>query len=92
MRPLYSKFVALANGGAAVNGYADEGEFWRSLYDIPASQFEPLLEPLMEDVKPLYLELHAFVCSKLAVFYGPIIVDKKAPVPAHPLGNMWAQN
>jgi peptidyl-dipeptidase A len=92
LRPLCSKFVALANGGAADNGYADEGEFWRSLYDIPASQFEPLLEPLIQDLKPLYLELHAFVRSKLVDFYGPTIVDKKAPIPAHLPGNIWAQN
>jgi peptidyl-dipeptidase A len=92
MRPLYSDFVSLANAGAAVNGFADDGEFWRSFYDMPVAEFGPLVEGLWQEVKPLYVELHAYVRARLAEFYGPDIVDKSAPIPAHLLGNMWAQS
>ena len=92
MRPLYSDFVSLANAGAAANGFADDGEFWRSFYDMPAADFGPLVEGLWQEVKPLYVELHAFVRARLAQFYGANVVDKSAPIPAHLLGNMWAQS
>ena len=92
MRSLYSDFVKLSNAGAAANGFADDGEFWRSFYDMPAAEFGTLAEGLWQEVKPLYVELHAFVRARLAEFYGPNVVDKSAPIPAHLLGNMWAQS
>jgi peptidyl-dipeptidase A len=92
MRPLYSDFVTLANAGAAANGFADDGEFWRSFYDMPAADFGALVDSLWQEVKPLYVELHAFVRARLFEFYGPNVVGKSAPIPAHLLGNMWAQS
>jgi peptidyl-dipeptidase A len=92
MRSFYSEFVSLANAGAVANGFADDGQFWRSFYDMPAADFGPLVEGLWQEVKPLYVELHAYVRARLAEFYGEKVVDKSAPIPAHLLGNMWAQS
>jgi peptidyl-dipeptidase A len=92
MRPLFSEFVSLANAGAAANGFSDDGQFWRSFYDMPAADFAQLVEGLWQEVKPLYLELHAYVRSRLSEFYGKNVVDASAPIPAHLLGNMWAQS
>lgn len=43
-------------------------------------------------MKPLYLELHAYVRHQLRVKYGDEIVSKEGPIPAHLFGNMWAQS
>jgi peptidyl-dipeptidase A len=42
-------------------------------------------------VRPLYLSLHAYVRWKLREKYGPDVVPEKGPIPAHLLGNLWAQ-
>jgi peptidyl-dipeptidase A len=42
-------------------------------------------------VQPLYLSLHAYVRSRLRKHYGPSVVPDGGPIPAHLLGNMWAQ-
>ena len=40
--------------------------------------------------QPLYEQLHAYVRQRLYETYGEI-VDPHGPIPAHLLGNMWAQ-
>lgn len=42
---------------------------------------------LLEDIKPFYAEIHAFVRHKLRLHYGPRKVSKNGPIPAHILGN-----
>lgn len=49
------------------------------------------LETLWQQLKPLYLQLHAYVRRELRKKYGENIVSKDGPIPAHLLGNMWAQ-
>jgi len=43
-------------------------------------------------VKPLYDQLHCYVRAKLAEHYGEDLVPLDQPIPAHLLGNMWAQD
>jgi peptidyl-dipeptidase A len=64
---------------------------WRSNYDMAPDQFSAELERLWTQVQPLYLSLHAYVRAKLTGKYGPSIVPPDGPIPAHLLGNMWAQ-
>jgi peptidyl-dipeptidase A len=90
MRPLFQKYVELGNQGARELGFADMGAMWRSKYDMPADAFPVELDRLWEQVKPLYLSLHAYVRWKLREKYGDI-VPASGPIPAHLLGNMWAQ-
>jgi len=42
-------------------------------------------------VKPLYDELHCHVRAALRKQHGKEKIGDKAPIPAHVLGNMWAQ-
>jgi peptidyl-dipeptidase A len=42
-------------------------------------------------VKPLYESLHAYVRRRLRETYGADVVPANGPIPAHLLGNMWAQ-
>ena len=91
MRQRYSRFVELSNQGAREIGFKDTGALWRSGYDMTPEEFSAELERLWNQVKPLYLSLHTFVRSKLTEKYGPRIVPPCGPIPAHLLGNLWAQ-
>ncbi len=92
MRDRYARFVALANQGAQTLGFGDAGAMWRAAYDMPADAFAAEIERLWEQVRPLYVALHAYVRHRLSIFYGPAIVSPDGAVPAHLLGNMWAQD
>ena len=91
MREKYQRFVELANEGASELGYEDLGAMWRSNYDMSPAEFEQDSERLWQEVKPLYDELHCHVRAKLGEFYGDDKVAQDQPMPAHLLGNMWAQ-
>src|SRR5439155_1015422 len=43
------------------------------------------------ELTPLYLQLHAYVRARLAEKYGPGVVPPNGMIPAHLLGNLWAQ-
>lgn len=87
----YVRFVELANEGTRELGYDDLGVFWKSRYEMSSSEFEEDTERLWQQVKPLYKELHCYVRDKLADHYGEDIVPRNSAIPAHLLGNMWAQ-
>jgi peptidyl-dipeptidase A len=91
MRQRYSRFVDLSNQGAREMGFKDTGALWRSNYDMTPEEFSADLERLWNQVKPLYISLHTFVRWKLAEKYGPNVVPPDGPIPAHLLGNPWAQ-
>jgi len=91
LRPLYSRFVELTNEGAREIGYKDLGELWRSGYDMSPADFEQETERLWTQVKPLYDQLHCHVRAKLVEKYGKERVPEGGLIPAHLLGNMWAQ-
>jgi peptidyl-dipeptidase A len=90
IKPLFQRYVELGNKGARELGFSDMGVMWRSNYDMPADAFPAEMDRLWEQVKPLYLSLHAYVRWKLREKYGDL-VPANGPIPAHLLGNMWAQ-
>ncbi|KAM9424543.1 angiotensin-converting enzyme [Pholidichthys leucotaenia] len=89
IRQDYKRYVELANKAATLNGHSDNGAFWRSLYETPT--FEQDLEALWKELEPLYLNVHAYVRRALYKKYGSKYINLKGPIPAHLLGNMWAQ-
>ncbi len=91
MRKDYARFVELSNKGAKELGFADTGAMWRQKYDMPADDFTKELDRLWEQVRPLYVKLHAYVRMKLRAKYGDA-VPQDGPLPAHLLGNIWAQD
>jgi peptidyl-dipeptidase A len=91
MREKYTRYVDLANEGANELGYNNLGEMWRAGYDMSAVEFETEASRLWEQVKPLYEELHCHVRAKLGERYGEDKVPQDGLIPAHLLGNMWAQ-
>lgn len=91
MKDKYARYAELGNKGAKEIGFADMGALWRSGYDMTPEAFEADIERLWQDVKPLYDDLHCYARKKLRAKYGKDKIPEKAPIPAHLLGNMWAQ-
>jgi peptidyl-dipeptidase A len=92
MRKRYARMVVLANKGARETGFADVGAMWRSNYDMAPDAFSAELDRLWQQVRPLYVSLHAYVRWKLEEKYGASVVSEDRPIPAHLLGNMWSQD
>src|SRR6185436_12344254 len=91
MKKDYARFAELSNKGAKELGFADTGAMWRSKYDMPPDAFGKELDRLWDQVRPLYVKLHAYARLKLRQKYGDA-VPAAGPIPAHLLGNIWAQD
>ena len=88
----YERYVELANKGAREIGFADTGAMWRSKYDMPPDAFAKEIDRLWEQVQAALRSLHAYVRRKLREKYGDERGPAEGPIPAHLLGNMWAQD
>lgn len=91
MRQDFERYVELGNKGAKELGFDDLGAMWRSNYDMSPDAFARELDRLWLQVRPLYVSLHAYVRRRLRETYGAELVPESGPIPAHLLGNMWAQ-
>jgi peptidyl-dipeptidase A len=91
IRPLFTRYVELANAGARGVGFKDVSTMWRSSYDMPEDKFEQEVDRLWGQVKPLYTQLHCYARRGLNKMYGDSVVAKTGPIPSHVTGNMWAQ-
>ena len=65
------------------SGFADTGAMWRLKYDMPAEDFTKEVDRLWEQVRPLYVSLHAYVRMKLHEKYGDV-VPATGPIPGAP--------
>ncbi|CAG0897557.1 unnamed protein product [Cyprideis torosa] len=61
----------------------------RDRYELES--FEEDMLALYEQLRPLYMELHAYVRRKLYNQYGPDVIDLTGPIPSHILGDMWGR-
>jgi peptidyl-dipeptidase A len=91
MKKDYARFVELSNKGAAALGFRDTGAMWRGKYDMPPDAFAKELDRLWDQLRPLYVSLHAYVRARLREKYGAV-VPENGPIPAHLLGNLWQQD
>ncbi len=92
MKSKYEKIVELSNQGSRELGFKNLSEFWKTKYDMSDAAFEKDLDRLWGEVKPFYEQLHCYVRGQLNKKYGNAVVSKDGPIPAHLLGNMWAQS
>lgn len=88
----YARLVEIANAGAKELGFADTGAMWRAGYDMPAADFEKLIDRLLAEVQPLYVDLHCYTRARLNARHGDAVQAKTGPIRADLLGNMWAQD
>lgn len=70
-------------------GFIDAGDQMREMYDD--DYFLQNIAEIMSAVMPMYKHLFTYVRSRLIEVYGDKI-RQDGPLPAHILGNMWAQN
>ncbi|ESO05112.1 hypothetical protein HELRODRAFT_191596 [Helobdella robusta] len=88
-KDLYEEFVGLYNESTLWIGYKDAGEYLRDVYETPT--FVDDLAELMREIQPFYRELHAYVRRRLMAQYPNVSFPTQGHIPAHLLGNMWAQ-
>jgi peptidyl-dipeptidase A len=91
MKDKYARFVQLSNKGATELGFKDTGAMWRSNYDMSPDEFSTEVERLWRQVEPFYISLHTYVRKQLIKKYGKAAERPDGMIPAHLLGNMWAQ-
>lgn len=91
MKDKYARFVQLSNQGAKELGFTDTGAMWRSNYDMSPDEFSAELERLWRQLEPFYVSLHTYVRKQLIKKYGKAAERPDGLIPAHLLGNMWAQ-
>ncbi|CAG0882352.1 unnamed protein product [Cyprideis torosa] len=91
MRDLYLENLQLLKEIAVANGMNDMGQLWRRSYED--DEFLNGIENAWQTLKPFYQELHAYARHKLLKVY-PNHPDFQngGLIPAHLLGNMWAQS
>ena len=90
VKPTYTRFVELANIGARDRKLSDAGAALRSQYEMSPDAFAAEYDRLWNQLRPLYEQLHCHVRAKLHEHYGDL-VPERGLIPAHLLGNMWAQ-
>ncbi|XP_071039889.1 angiotensin-converting enzyme [Parasteatoda tepidariorum] len=89
MKNSFLRYVNLSNEAACKNGFSDAGEMWREEFE--SDNITEEFDQLWETIKPFYEQLHAYVRRKLITKYGASNIKHDGPIPAHLLGNMWAQ-
>ncbi|CAF0991980.1 unnamed protein product [Adineta ricciae] len=91
IRPVYLPFIHLLNKSSKENGYKDLAQEWIQDYEMGDDiEFERMFDDNLRAIMPLYEQLHAYVRGRLCQLY-PNRFDCDGPIPAHLLGNMWAQ-
>jgi len=90
MKDMYNEYVNLYNEAAELNGFKDASIMKVDPYE--SDTFQEEMDETWLGLKPLYEQLHAYVRNKLHKYYGNDIVENGGPLPAHLLGNMWAQS
>lgn len=90
IRNHYNLYVPLMNKAAELDGFKDASEMWQSSYED--SNFGQKMNKLWEELQPLYDQLHKYVVRKLSKIYPEKIQSNDTHLPAHVLGNMWAQS
>jgi len=86
----YERFVKLSNEAARLNEFSDTGAMWLQSYE--SDSFKEEIDELWIAMTPLYEEIHAYVRAKLREVYGASVLGDDGLIPAHLLGNMWAQS
>ena len=74
----------------SVAGFKNAADMWLENYS-DSETFVEDVDKLWNQVRPLYEQLHAYVRRQLRKQYGDSKIGKSDPIPAHLLGNMWAQ-
>ncbi|XP_045209598.2 angiotensin-converting enzyme-like [Mercenaria mercenaria] len=93
MRKDYAKMVKLLNKGATQHNFSNYADAWIASQFDQTPDLEEDADNLWNDIRPLYEQLHAYVRTKLQQKYPEYNhIFNSGGIPAHLLGNMWAQD
>lgn len=84
-----AELVELRNGTVQALGYDDFFDYQVSEYGMTVDEMMTMMKRLVEELWPLYRELHTWARYELAERYG---ADVPELLPAHWLPNRWGQN
>jgi peptidyl-dipeptidase A len=90
LRPGLADLQRLRNQLAQEMGYDSFFALEVADYGMTVDEMMSMLKGWVEDIWPLYLELHTWTKYTLAERYG--VEDVPDMIPAHWLGNRWAQS
>ncbi|RWS23318.1 angiotensin-converting enzyme-like protein [Leptotrombidium deliense] len=93
IRDMYPQYVEFGNEVAKKNSdnervFNDYGDWL--LYPFEEKNFKQDLENVWKEIEPFYKQLHTYVRLRLKRLYGERMPND-GTIPAHLLGNMWAQ-
>lgn len=88
LKPGLVKLRDLRNGVAHELGHSDYFALQVAGYGMTTEEMIHLNESFLSDLKPLYVQLHAWARRRLAAKYGQPI---QRLIPAHWINNRWAQ-
>lgn len=83
VKNMFEEYVRLSNEAARLNNFTNNAEYWLESYET--ADIKQQIEELWQQVKPLYMQIHAYVRHQLRRKYGEV-VSEKGPIPAHLLG------
>lgn len=83
VRRLFKEYVEYMNEVAKLNKFNNVMDYILDSYET--KDFVDQIQNLWEQIKPLYVQIHAYVRYKLREKHGDII-SEKGPIPAHLLG------
>lgn len=89
LKPGITKLRDLRNRTVQALGYGDYFEYQVSDYGMTTAEMLELTERLVDQLRPLYREIHTWARYELADRYGEPVPDM---IPAHWLPNRWAQD
>uniref|UniRef100_A0A2A4JLZ3 Angiotensin-converting enzyme n=1 Tax=Heliothis virescens TaxID=7102 RepID=A0A2A4JLZ3_HELVI len=89
IRPIFKDYVVRMNRVAESENFTDAGDMWR--YAFEDDNFVATVDRIWSEIKPFYDLLHDYVRAKLKLVYRDLLKSNDKLIPAHILGNLWAQ-
>lgn len=94
MRQDYITYYTLGNKAAKLNSlpgkaFSTYDDLWMAEWET--ADMKAQVDKLMEETMPFYQKIHAYVRFHLKETYGDDVMPADGTIPAHLLGNMWAQ-
>ncbi|XP_054706988.1 angiotensin-converting enzyme-like [Uloborus diversus] len=87
LKKMFLQYLQLSNEMARSEGFKDYGDKMKSEESVKDVE----VDKLMEQIKPLYKQIHAYTRRKLIQHYGAKYIRPDGPIPAHILGHMFSQ-
>ena len=88
----FNEHIQAETNAAFANGFLNAKFSWAHLFTTDDPTFFQQITTTWNQLRPLYQQLHAYVRKRLVSFYGNDKFSNSGHIPAHLLGNMWAQD